>query len=181
MLKPDDLGRFGKYMGDRRATFERIVTDNLDLAEQIEGGIFENLDLSDNKAFTKLLDVSKPLRAPSAPKPLSDEQRAFYTKHAPEGLELDALTAFGPINVAKLKFRLKITQAHEATVEMWFYPDSTRILELSTKCASDETFQVLAESRAVLKVSVCQPFTTTMARSIAIWWARCVMRTWRRN
>jgi hypothetical protein len=73
MLKPDDLGRFGKYLDDRRATFERVVTDNLDLVEKIEGGIFENLDLADNKAFTKLLDVSKPLRAPSAPKALIDE------------------------------------------------------------------------------------------------------------
>jgi hypothetical protein len=73
MLKPDDLGRFGKYLDDRRATFERIVSDNLDLVEQIEGGIFETIDLSNNKAFTKLLDVSKPLRAPSAPKPLADE------------------------------------------------------------------------------------------------------------
>lgn len=73
LLKPDDLARFGKYLDERKATFERIVTDNLDLVEKIEGGIFENLDLSDNKSFTKLLDVSKPLRAPSAPKSLIDE------------------------------------------------------------------------------------------------------------
>jgi hypothetical protein len=73
MLKPDDLSRFGKYMDDRKATFERIVADNLDLVEQIEGGIFETIDLSDNKSFTRLLDVSKPLRAPSAPKALIEE------------------------------------------------------------------------------------------------------------
>jgi hypothetical protein len=73
MLKPEDLGRFGKYLDERRGIFERIVADNLDLIEQIEGGIFENIDLSDNKAFSKLLDVSKPLRAPSAPKPMIDE------------------------------------------------------------------------------------------------------------
>jgi hypothetical protein len=73
LLKPDDLSRFNAYLGDRRSTFERIVADNLDLVEQIEGGIFENIDLSNNKSFTKLLDVSKPLRAPSAPKALIDE------------------------------------------------------------------------------------------------------------
>jgi hypothetical protein len=73
MLKPEDLARFGKYLDERRATFERIVADNLDLVEKIEGGIFETLDLSDNKAFTKLLDVSKPLRTPSAPKALIEE------------------------------------------------------------------------------------------------------------
>ena len=32
------------------------------------------------------------------------EQRAFYTDHAPEGLELDDLSMLGPINVLKLKF-----------------------------------------------------------------------------
>jgi hypothetical protein len=73
MLKPEDIRTFGKYMDDRRATFERIVADNLDLVETIEGGIFETLDLSDNKAFTKLLDVAHPLRAPAAPKALIDE------------------------------------------------------------------------------------------------------------
>jgi hypothetical protein len=73
MLKPEDIRTFGKYMDDRRATFERIVADNLDLVETIEGGIFETLDLSDNKAFTKLLDVAHPLRAPAAPKALIEE------------------------------------------------------------------------------------------------------------
>ncbi len=34
--------------------------------------------------------------------------------------------------------------------EMWLYPDGERILELSTKCAPSEAFQVAAESRAYL-------------------------------
>jgi hypothetical protein len=33
---------------------------------------------------------------------------------------------------------------------LWLYPDGTRILELSTKCATSEAFQVAAESRAFL-------------------------------
>jgi hypothetical protein len=33
---------------------------------------------------------------------------------------------------------------------MWLYPDGSRILELSTKCAPEEMFQVAAESRAFL-------------------------------
>ena len=33
---------------------------------------------------------------------------------------------------------------------MWFYPDGSRILELSTKCAPAEAFQVAAETRAYL-------------------------------
>ena len=34
--------------------------------------------------------------------------------------------------------------------ELWLYPDDGRILELSTKCAPGETFQVAAEARAFL-------------------------------
>ena len=34
--------------------------------------------------------------------------------------------------------------------EMWLYPDGSRLLELSTKCAPSEAFQVAAESRAFL-------------------------------
>ena len=34
--------------------------------------------------------------------------------------------------------------------EVWLYPDNTRILELSTKCAPSEMFQVALEARAFL-------------------------------
>jgi hypothetical protein len=33
---------------------------------------------------------------------------------------------------------------------MWLYPDGSRILELSTRCATGEAFQVAAEARAFL-------------------------------
>ena len=33
---------------------------------------------------------------------------------------------------------------------MWLYPDGSRILELSTKCAPDEAFEIAAETRAYL-------------------------------
>src|SRR5256885_1891664 len=42
-------------------------------AGQTGGGPFGGLALSDTKPFPKLLDVPKPLRAPSAPKPLIEE------------------------------------------------------------------------------------------------------------
>ena len=34
--------------------------------------------------------------------------------------------------------------------EVWLYPDDKRILELSTKCAPSEAFQIAAETRAYL-------------------------------
>jgi hypothetical protein len=33
---------------------------------------------------------------------------------------------------------------------MWLYPDGSRVLELSTKCAPSQAFQVAAEARAYL-------------------------------
>jgi hypothetical protein len=79
----------------------------------------------------------------------SKEQRAFYAAHAPEGLGLDDLTVLGPINVLKLKFTPK-DFARRLVAELWLYPDGERILELSTKCAPGEGFQVAAETRSFL-------------------------------
>ena len=95
-------------------------------------------------------DVKRRIRGKRATRKLfSKPQRAFYAKHAPEGLDLDDLTLLGPIFVLKLNstppaFKRKLT------TEMWLYPDGARILELSTKCAPAEMFQVAAEARAFL-------------------------------
>ena len=79
----------------------------------------------------------------------SKEQRAFFTEHAPAGLELDELTVLGPINVLKLKFSPSGYE-RRLVAELWLYPDNARILELSTKCEPGEAFQVAAETRAFL-------------------------------
>jgi hypothetical protein len=79
----------------------------------------------------------------------SRQQRAFYTRHAPAGLELDDLSILGPIFVLKLRFALE-GYARRMVAEMWLYPDGSRVLELSTKCAPAEAFQVAAETRAML-------------------------------
>ena len=67
------------------------------------------------------------------------EQRAFYTVHAPEGIGLDELSMLGPINIMKLKFTPG-ELGRRLVAELWFYPDGSRILELSTKCAPAEAF-----------------------------------------
>jgi hypothetical protein len=79
----------------------------------------------------------------------SKQQRAFYAEHAPEGIEIDDLSILGPINVAKLKCSPEGFE-RKLAVELWNYPDGTRILELSTRCAPDEAFQAAAEARALL-------------------------------
>jgi hypothetical protein len=79
----------------------------------------------------------------------SKEQLAFYAEHAPDGVELEDLVVLGPIFVLKLKFAPKAL-GQRLVAEMWLYPDNSRILELSTKCAPSEAFQVAAEMRAFL-------------------------------
>jgi hypothetical protein len=79
----------------------------------------------------------------------SKEQRAFFSAHAPDGVGLDDLAVLGPITVLKLKFSPE-GYGRRLVAELWFYPDGSRILELSTKCSPNQAFQVAAESRAFL-------------------------------
>ncbi|HET8755589.1 MAG TPA: hypothetical protein VFM58_06260 [Solirubrobacteraceae bacterium] len=76
-------------------------------------------------------------------------QRAFYAEHAPAGIELDDLTLLGPIFVLKLSWTPPELR-RKMVAEAWFYPNGSRILELSTKCPPAEMFQVAAETRGYL-------------------------------
>ena len=49
-------------------------------------------------------------------------------------------TMLGPINVLKLKFTPG-ELGRRMVAEVWYYPDGSRILELSTKCAPGEAFR----------------------------------------
>ncbi len=83
-------------------------------------------------------------------------QRALYQAHAPEGLTLDDLLPLGPTFILKDRFPIPSALPSPAATErllvaeMWLYPDGSRILELSTKCAPGEAFQVAMETRAYL-------------------------------
>lgn len=79
----------------------------------------------------------------------SKEQRAYFRQHAPAGVTLDQLVVLGPTFLLKAKHQPKNFD-RPLTVEMWFYPDGARILEVSTKCLPEEAFQVGAEFKAYL-------------------------------
>jgi hypothetical protein len=79
----------------------------------------------------------------------SKEQRAFFKEHAPEGLTMDDLSVLGPITLLKLKFKPKDFE-RKLVAELWFYPNGTRILELSTKCLPAEAVQTALEARLYL-------------------------------
>ena len=78
------------------------------------------------------------------------QQRAFFGDCAPDGVFLDDLSVLGPVTALKLKYSPS-GYTGKLVAELWFYPDGTRILELSTKCASNETFDVAVRTRAYLE------------------------------
>ena len=71
----------------------------------------------------------------------SKQQRAFYAAHAPKDWPWTTSRSLGPVKVMKLKFTSK-GLSRRLVAELWLYPDGERILELSTKCAPGEGFQV---------------------------------------
>ena len=62
---------------------------------------------------------------------------------------MDSLVTLGPTFLLKAKHQPKDFD-RRVTVEMWLYPDGSRILEISTKCLPEEAFQVAAEFKAYL-------------------------------
>jgi hypothetical protein len=94
-------------------------------------------------------DALEHIRGGRLRKLFSKEQRAFFTRHAPEGLELGDLAVLGPVFVLKTKF-LPAGQRRRMVAEVWLYPDDSRIVELSTKCAPSEAFTAAAEAREYL-------------------------------
>jgi len=101
---------------------------------------------TDNAIVKEVLQGKRAIRKLFLP-----EQRALYKEHAPKGLDLDSLTPFGPINVAKLKFFPGAFDGRFIVAELWFYPDGSRLLELSTKCMRDDAFRAMVETRAFLE------------------------------
>jgi len=97
----------------------------------------------------EVLDVtagSMPLR-----KLFSKEQRSFYDAHAPTGLTMDKLVLLGPTFLLKAKHQPKAKEFDRSiTVELWLYPDGSRVMEVSTKCLPKEAFQVVADFKAYL-------------------------------
>jgi hypothetical protein len=97
----------------------------------------------DSGEVRKTVTGERPVR-----KLFSKQQRAYFAEHA-LGIELDDLLILGPIFVLKLRFTPE-KLGRRIVAEMWIYPDGSRVLELSTRAATNEAFQVAAEARAFL-------------------------------
>jgi hypothetical protein len=120
----------------------------------IPGGFVCSASLRGRSTGREVRDVTAGKLALS--KVFTKDQRAFYSRHAPAGIDLDSLSVLGPIFVLKGRFEAN-TGLHEdaaprlIVAEMWLYPDGERIFELSTKCPPAETIGAAAETRAYLE------------------------------
>jgi hypothetical protein len=129
---PDRLRRSGSF---------RVEVDALPGGFVCSGALKGALRPTDVRAA---LAGERPLR-----KLFSKEQRAFYAEHAPAGIGLDDLSVLGPIFVLKVRFTPP-QLGRRLVGEMWLYPDGSRVLELSTRCTTQDAFQAAAETRAFL-------------------------------
>lgn len=80
----------------------------------------------------------------------SAPQRALLRRQAPAGLDLDDLTVFGPVDVRRVKI-FPAGLGHRLAVERWTYPDGSRLLEVSTRCAARDVVPVTAGITSLLR------------------------------
>jgi hypothetical protein len=115
--------------------------------DAMPGGYVCSASFKGKLGTTDVKDVATGKR--SIRKLFSKEQRAFFSAHAPAGIELEDLSILGPIFVLKLNFSPE-GYGRKLVAEMWLYPDGERILELSTKCAPAAMLQTAVDSRLFL-------------------------------
>ena len=114
--------------------------------DAMPGGFVCSASLRGTCTGQDVLDVTSgvtPLRSL-----FSKEQLAFYDEHA-AGISMESLVTLGPTFLLKAKHDPRNFN-RRITLEMWLYPDGSRILELSTKCLPQEAFQTAAEFKAYL-------------------------------
>ena len=115
--------------------------------DAMPGGYVCSASLKARLGGTDILDVvagTRPIHTL-----YSKKQRAFFDANTADDVALDDLSILGPITLLKLKFTPDELR-QKMVAELWQYPDGSQILELSTKCAPSEAFQVAAETRAYL-------------------------------
>lgn len=80
---------------------------------------------------------------------LTEQQRALLLDRLPDGATPTDLRVLGPLTLLKAKFAPE-GFPHRMVAELWFLPDGTRILELSTKSEPLKAFQLAAETKVFL-------------------------------
>jgi hypothetical protein len=128
---------------DLRAREDFVVEVDAMPGAYVCSGSFKGRVKSD--AVMEAILGARPVR-----KLFSKAQRSFFEEHAPSGVSLDDLSVLGPVTAFKLKL-VPVGLNRKLAVELWLYPDGSRILELSTKCAPADWFDATVESRDYLQ------------------------------
>ncbi len=94
MVTDEERAKMADYLKERKAAFEKVVIENLEILDQIENGLLETTDWAARDSFSPVVQATKPLMPPNAPKPLTVEleqrqmmniqQKAFNAKVAKE-------------------------------------------------------------------------------------------------
>jgi len=74
----DDLtrDRVRDYLKERKATYERLVIEHVDLMGQLEDGLLEKVDTRSRDTMSPAIMAVRPIAPPQGPKSLGDEMRA---------------------------------------------------------------------------------------------------------
>ncbi len=102
-------------------------------------------------------DVSRTI---AAGRPLTDllspRQRRLLARYAPPRTRLDRLTVIGPVDV-----RCDSIELHgldrRLTAEQWRYPNGSQVLELSTRCRTDDAAAVARRVSKALRARGVTP------------------------
>ncbi len=105
---------------------------------------------------------------------LDRTQRALVEERLPDGVEVGDLRVLGPLTLLKVKFAPE-DLGRRMVGELWFLPDGSRILELSTKAPPAEAFQAAAETKVFLArhgLDLAAPQETKTRTALAVLAAR---------
>lgn len=101
MVTDEERAKMAAYLAERKSAFEKVVIENLEILDQIENGLLETTDWASRDSFSPVVQATKPLMPPNAPKPLTVEleqrqmmniqQKAFNAKIAKEYRDAVAL------------------------------------------------------------------------------------------
>lgn len=72
-VKPGFLEDIADLLAERKAAFERVAIDNLDIVEKIDAGAIEKADYASKKGITDVVNMLKPLVPKAVPEPLTKD------------------------------------------------------------------------------------------------------------
>lgn len=72
-LKPGFMDDIASLLSERKAAFQRVAIDNLDIVEKIDAGAIEKADYTSKQGITDIVNMLKPLVPKAVPEPLTKD------------------------------------------------------------------------------------------------------------